>query len=177
MKSELPLQFLRELAHSRNRGILIHEAHRLSFFRILTFAFTLIALTALIYPFPLLAVERDQFVCPAEEYLAVLALKLEAEKAKTKKVWITAYSSSIDETDDTPFTTASNSEVREGILAANFLPFGTRVRIPKIFGDKEFIVEDRMHPRKGDKFVDVWMPSKEEATRFGIHQTEIVVLD
>lgn len=90
-------------------------------------------------------------------------------------VWVTAYSSSPEETDSTPFVTAMNTQVRDGIVAANFLPMGTKIRIPAIFGEREFVVEDRMHRRKTD-FVDVWMPTKEEAQHFGITRTVIEVL-
>ena len=90
-------------------------------------------------------------------------------------IWITAYSSTPEETDDTPFITASGERVRDGIVAANFLPFGTEVRIPELFGDKVFVVKDRMHRRKTN-FVDIWMPSKQLAKEFGIHQTDIEVL-
>ena len=90
-------------------------------------------------------------------------------------IWITAYSSTPEETDDTPFITASGERVRDGIIAANFLPFGTEVRIPELFGDKVFVVKDRMHHRKTN-FVDIWMPSKYLAQEFGIHQTSIEIL-
>ena len=93
----------------------------------------------------------------------------------TKKVWVTAYSSTQEETDDTPFITASMTEVRDGIIAANFLPFGTRVMIPKLFGKKIFTVEDRMHQRKTN-FIDIWMPTKNDAIQFGITYAEIVVI-
>jgi 3D (Asp-Asp-Asp) domain-containing protein len=95
---------------------------------------------------------------------------------KTYKVWVTAYSSTPEETDDTPFITASNQRVRDGIVAANFLPFGTKVQIPTLFGDKVFLVEDRMK-RDHKNFLDVWMPSKHDAILFGISKAEIVVLD
>jgi 3D (Asp-Asp-Asp) domain-containing protein len=94
----------------------------------------------------------------------------------TKKVWVTAYSSTPEETDDTPFITASMKTVGDGIIAANFLPFGTKVMIPKVFGKKVFVVEDRMHERKSN-FVDIWMPSKEDAINFGITYAEIVVIN
>ncbi len=92
------------------------------------------------------------------------------------QVWVTAYSSTPEETDDTPFLTARGTAVRQGIVATNFLPFGSRIKLPGLFGDQVFTVEDRMHSRKKD-FVDIWMPSKEEAEQFGIHRAEIVVLD
>lgn len=89
-------------------------------------------------------------------------------------VWITAYSSTPEETDDTPFTTASSKLVRDGIVATNFLPFGTRLAIPAIFGDKVFTVEDRMHKRKKN-FLDVWMPTKQDAVQFGIQCARIII--
>ena len=91
-------------------------------------------------------------------------------------VWVTAYSSTPEETDDTPFITAANTPVRDGVIAANFLPFGTKVKIPSLFGDKIFVVEDRMHPRKTNN-VDIWMSTKDEALQFGAHKTEIAVLN
>lgn len=95
---------------------------------------------------------------------------------EVRTVKVTAYSSTPDQTDDTPFTTAQGTPVRDGVLATNMLPFGTKVKIPALFGDKVFTVEDRMHPRKKG-FVDVWMPTTENALRFGIHTANIVVLD
>lgn len=94
----------------------------------------------------------------------------------TKKAWITAYSSTPDQTDDTPFITASGKSVADGIIATNHLKFGTKVKIPAFFGDKVFIVEDRMHPRKKG-FVDIWMPTREAALQFGLAYADIVVLD
>lgn len=93
----------------------------------------------------------------------------------SSEVWVTAYSSSPDETDDTPFVTASGETVADGIVAANFLPLYSTIQIPEVFGDRVFIVKDRMHSRKTN-FVDVWMPSKEKAKEFGIHQTEILIV-
>lgn len=95
---------------------------------------------------------------------------------KTIKVTVTAYSSTIEECDSTPFVTATGNYVREGIVAANFAPFGTRIRIPELFGDKEFVVDDRMHPRHS-RNVDIWMPSKALAKEFGKKYTYIEVLD
>lgn len=95
---------------------------------------------------------------------------------KKFEVWVTAYSSTPEETDDSPTVTATNKTVRDGFIAANFLPFGTKVKIPGFFGDKIFTVEDRMHRRKDD-FMDVWMPSKLDAVKFGIHRAEVIVIE
>lgn len=93
----------------------------------------------------------------------------------TYDVWVTAYSSTPEETDDTPFITASGKEVRWGIIAANFLEFGTQVQIPELFSEEVFVVEDRMHRRFSDR-VDIWMPSKNEAKQFGINRAQILTL-
>lgn len=94
----------------------------------------------------------------------------------TMEVLLTAYASVPEQTDEDPFITASGRFVRDGIIAANFLPFGTKVKIPELFGDKIFTVEDRMHRRFSER-VDIWMPSANEAVKFGIRQAEIVILD
>ena len=96
--------------------------------------------------------------------------------ARLFDVWVTAYSSSPDETDSTPNITASNKAPHDGVLAANFLPLGSKVKIPSLFGDKIFTVEDRMNKRKKN-FVDIWMPTKQDALKFGIAKADIVLID
>lgn len=93
-----------------------------------------------------------------------------------RTVWVTAYSSTPEETDDTPFITASGTTVRNGIIATNLLPFGTKIQIPELFGERVFIVEDRMHRRKTNH-VDIWMPTKSAAKIFGISRTAIVIVN
>ncbi len=94
--------------------------------------------------------------------------------AYTITVPATAYNSLEGQTDSTPFTTASGTTTRHGVLAANFLPIGTRVKIPEIYGDDVFVVEDRMNPRY-DKRVDIWMESYDDAIEFGYKNIEIEV--
>ncbi|HDH31470.1 MAG TPA: hypothetical protein ENH26_01705 [Candidatus Wolfebacteria bacterium] len=91
------------------------------------------------------------------------------------KIVITAYSSSPEETDDTPFITASGTFVRQGVAAANFLPIGTKIKLPDVFGDQVFIIEDRMHPRFNDR-VDIWFAEKTSAKIFGKQLSRIEVL-
>ncbi len=94
----------------------------------------------------------------------------------TKWVSMTAYSSTVDQCDSTPFITANGSRVRDGIVAANFVPFGTKIRIPSIFGDKIFTVEDRMNSRYQSR-VDIWMNTRQEAIIFGYkRQIEIEIV-
>jgi len=97
--------------------------------------------------------------------------------AKTIKVLATAYSSTPDQTDDSPFITASNKQVRDGIIANNMLPFGTKVRIPSLYGDKVFTVEDRMNRRKSNYHIDIWFPTRTSAVNFGVKTVEIEVLE
>ena len=93
---------------------------------------------------------------------------------------ITAYNSEIGQTDNSPCITANGFNLCEhGIedtIAANFLRFGAKVKIPDLFGDKVFIVRDRMNKKYSDR-VDVWMVDKGEAKKFGIKMAKIEVLE
>jgi len=93
------------------------------------------------------------------------------------KVVITGYSSSVWETDDDPYITAAGTLVRDGIVANNYLAMGTKIRIPEIFGDKIFVVEDRMSWTKGNYQIDIWFPSYWEALNFGAKRTYIEILE
>lgn len=75
-----------------------------------------------------------------------------------------------------PSVTASGSTAREGIVAANFLSFGTKIRIPSLFGDRVLIVEDRMSSRYNNT-VDVLVSSQQEAINFGKKNTYIEILN
>ena len=94
---------------------------------------------------------------------------------KTYTVSASAYSSSVDETDDTPFITAAGTYVRDGIVAANFLPMGTAIKIPALYGNKIFVVEDRMNKRYNLN-VDLWFPSKALAKQFGRKTIKIEIV-
>lgn len=94
---------------------------------------------------------------------------------ENRLVTITAYSSTPDQTDSTPFITALGTHVRDGIVACNFLRFGTRVRIPSLFGDKIFVVEDRMALKNSHK-IDIWFETREEAKQFGLKFAQVEVL-
>lgn len=93
----------------------------------------------------------------------------------TIPVVVTAYSSTVWQTDDTPFITASGTLVRDGIVATNILPMGTKIKMPDIYGDKVFVVEDRMHPSKR-MHIDVWFEEYSDALNFGAKHTTIEVL-
>jgi len=76
---------------------------------------------------------------------------------------VTAYSSTFDQTDNTPFITAANTKVREGIIACpRYYPFGTKFLI----NDQMYICEDRLNIRYHHRF-DIWFPTTEEAKQWG----------
>jgi len=92
-------------------------------------------------------------------------------------VVITAYSSTPEETDSTPFITAAGTQVRNGIVANNYFPFGTKIKIPELYGEKIFTVEDRMSWKKGNYQFDIWFPSHQEAEKFGAERTYIEIVE
>ena len=119
---------------------------------------------------------------PAVQGIAVVKAQnpitpIQTKTATEKEYMITAtaYSSTVDQTDDTPFITASGTYVRDGIVAANFLPFGTVFKIPDLYGDKIFIVEDRMNKRYWHR-VDIWFPERQMAKEFGVKQIRIEIV-
>jgi 3D (Asp-Asp-Asp) domain-containing protein len=101
----------------------------------------------------------------------------EPEVIKVIYCIITAYSSTPWQTDDTPFITAAGTEVRNGIIANNLLPFGTRIRIPELYGDKIFVVEDRMNSKKSDYHFDIWFEDNKDAENFGAKMAYIEILE
>lgn len=124
--------------------------------------------------------ELSDFIILQQNSLLSLNAPIINEDSKEKKkmfVIATAYSSTPWETDSDPYTTASGNLVRDGIVANNFLSFGTKIRIPEFFGDKIFVVEDRMNWRKGNNYIDIWFPSHQEALNFGAKKTYIEILE
>lgn len=128
------------------------------------------------------------FIIPADEQIepavpiAPKAVKVipSVPKYKIKKsltVVMTAYSSTRGQTDSDPFTTASGEKVRDGIIAMNRVPFGTKIRIPEKFGDKVFVVKDRMSARYGKTRGDIWMKSYKEAKQWGVKRVRVEILE
>lgn len=145
--------------------------------------------------------ETKSAIQPASEEQVFSELKLEEKRkpvvkgASTKKIvaapqattaatgngvssrWVTvtAYSSTVDQCDSSPFITASGTHVRDGVIATNLLAFGTKVKFPSIYGDKIFVVEDRMNKRFSNR-ADIWFSTREEAKRFGVKKLEMVIV-
>lgn len=89
-------------------------------------------------------------------------------------ITVTAYSSTVDQCDDTPFQTASMTTVRPGIIAlSRDLIRRYNPEAPFSYGDEVFVegygkftVEDTMNKRYSRR-ADIWFPSRSEARHFG----------
>jgi len=106
-------------------------------------------------------------------------VKVPAKVIKESVHTLTAYNSEAAQTDDTPCVTANGFDVCkhavEDTIAANFLPMGTKVKIPELFGERIFTVRDRMNVKHPNR-VDVWMKSRQSAVNFGVKVAKIQVL-
>ena len=93
---------------------------------------------------------------------------------------MTAYNSEAAQTDDSPCITANGFNLCEhnieDSIAANFLKFGTKVKIPEIYGNKIFVVRDRMNKRYQQR-VDIWLKDKNEAIHFGVKIAKLEILE
>jgi|ETNmetMinimDraft_26_1059896.scaffolds.fasta_scaffold150412_1 3D (Asp-Asp-Asp) domain-containing protein len=96
------------------------------------------------------------------------------EPDEIRWVTMTGYSSTPDQTDDTPFITANQTHVRWGIGASNFLSFNSQIQVPEYFDDETFIITDRMHSRFSDR-IDIWFPTREEAMAFGKRRLQVEI--
>lgn len=86
-----------------------------------------------------------------------------------------AYNSEVNQTDSSPFITASGHRLGSGdrVVANNCLPFGTVVEIAGI----DYTVLDRMHSRYSCSDYDIWLESKQEALQWGVRRLKITVLE
>lgn len=95
---------------------------------------------------------------------------------KVVKGIITVYSSTPDQTDDSPFIAANGKYVHDGMIAANGLPFGTKIKIPALYGEKVFTVEDRMNARYNFGHFDIWMDApRQELMKFGVKRLAVEI--
>ncbi|MEK7532755.1 MAG: hypothetical protein AAB579_04130 [Patescibacteria group bacterium] len=106
---------------------------------------------------------------------AMFPVAPDREPRKVTQVVATAYNSLAWQTDDTPFITASGTHTRHGVVAANFLPIGTRVRFPEVYGDTVFTVEDRMNQKYNRGRIDIWMLEYRDAKQFGAKRLKMEV--
>lgn len=133
----------------------------------------ILVLTSIIavYGFPqhTLAYQLRETLNQEENESISLPLAAVKQPKAMKQVIATAYISVPEQTDDTPFITASGATVRDGIIATNCLPFGTRVRFKEYNPDKIYVVQDRMHSRFKCNRIDFWLDApNSEAKQFGV---------
>jgi len=109
---------------------------------------------------------------PANKKLEKVAYKL--------NVVLTAYNSEVGQCDSTPCITANGFNLckngKEDSIAMNGIRLGTRVRIPALYGDRVFVVRDRMNARYNISRADIWMLNKTDAIKFGAKRALIEVL-
>ena len=108
----------------------------------------------------------------------------------------TAYTSSVWETDSTPFITSTGARTRFGIIAVSrdllkgALPYGSLVRIQDLgtwgygrgvgsynamLANVVFVVEDTMNPVKRQQ-VDIWLPDQAMALQWGVRKARLTIL-
>ncbi len=98
---------------------------------------------------------------------------------RRKVLTVTAYSPRPEETNEDPFTTASNRPVRAGIVAVSRdlfdegWVFGRKVYIK---GLGVFTIDDLMHQRKRNQ-IDIFMFETAKARDFGLQKLEVYLLD
>lgn len=122
---------------------------------------------------PFCEIERDALLYCGHGITMPEAI-IKPESVFRLSITVTGYSSTPDQTDDSPFTTAMNTTVHPGVLALSrdllreFTP-GAPFRfgdIVELEGLGVFSVEDTMNPRY-TKRADIWFQSREAATRWG----------
>ena len=107
----------------------------------------------------------------------VFGQPVEPDELQTVQVTITAYSSTVDQCDSTPYIAASNKPVRVGTLALSRdllkefgIEYGQRVLIP---GYGIFEVRDTMNAR-WQRRVDIWESDRQAARMFGKQQGKLI---
>lgn len=89
---------------------------------------------------------------------------------------LTAYDSCVKCTGKTDGITASGRKAKHGVVACNWMKFGTKVDIK---GMGEYVVRDRgAKSQFGDRnnripHIDIWKSTHEEAKRFGVRYAEV----
>jgi 3D (Asp-Asp-Asp) domain-containing protein len=111
----------------------------------------------------------------ADEHLSRVIVVTNQIAIPRIEVWIavvTAYNSEIDQTDDSPFITASGQNVRDGIVACpRELAFGTKVKIQ----GRVYECQDRMNKKFDDRF-DIWMTHRGDALAWGKQKLGVEIL-
>jgi len=129
--------------------------------------------TVIVYEAPAKKEIRIEYKIPPVETLAVVSTTTPHE-FEIFSAQISAYTSSADETDDTPDVNAMGRKPGPGSIAcpARYV-FGTKVFIR----DEVYFCDDRMNGRySGGDYFDIWMSSKAEAIHWGRRTVEVKVV-
>lgn len=184
------------LKKNHNKIITLKQAKKLVIFLVFVFFFEF-----LLFPAPVFASQMEEstiiisqeqgiissldevspdIISSPMEFNGKLPESAGADIKFSKHIVITAYNSEAGQTDNSPCITANGFNVCdygvEDTIAANFLTFGTKVKIPALFGDRVFVVRDRMNKRFSNR-VDVWMIERPDAVKFGVKMAKIEVLE
>lgn len=91
---------------------------------------------------------------------------------------VTAYSPTVDQCDDTPFITANNNRVRDGIVAVSPDLFSRGW----VFGRKVYVVDygvyeiDDLMAQRMQNTIDIFMFNRQHAVSFGKKQLRVYLL-
>ena len=129
------------------------------------FWYTVHASSAVVYVAPVIPDVRETIL------IATTSAELPHEIVRAS---ISAYTSSVEETDDTPDINAMGTKPKQGSIACpTRYKFGTEVFIK----EKKYICDDRMSTRyAGGDFFDIWFESRADAIHFGRQTIEVKVL-
>lgn len=124
---------------------------------------------------PQLAIAENSILNKGQGNLS-LPVATDRQPRKVVEAVVTAYTSTPDQTDDSPFIAANGQRVYDGLVAANWLPFGTQVKFPELYGDKIFTINDRMNEKYGYGRADIWLDtSRAEALKFGVQRIKMEI--
>jgi 3D (Asp-Asp-Asp) domain-containing protein len=132
---------------------------------------------------------------PTQHIRSLSRLSSFAAPIKSLIVRSTAYNSTFNQTDSSPFQTSTGARTRFGIVALSRdllrrIPYGSRVlledmgswaqgrgrgKYKAILSRMLFVVEDTMHPRK-TATIDVWFPAHHQAVQWGVRRMRIRVV-
>ena len=180
----------------KNQSIVKHKHIPIKLAKKIIFSLIIVlAFDFFLFPMPVLAAQLDKtdvniaitqenpIITPFQaKKIIINNLPLNDDRAviRTSNHWVTAYNSEVAQCDSSPCITANGFNLCEhGIedsIAANFLVFGTQIRMPEIFGDKIFTVRDRMNKRYTNR-IDIWMINKGDAKKFGLKYVKLEILE
>ena len=119
---------------------------------------------------------KDQIIEQITEEVSLI--KQLGDPIKIMTIPVTAYNSLPGQTDSTPCSTANGFNLcknnTQNVIAANFLPFGTKVRFPDYDPDTIYTVQDRMNARYYYR-ADIWMQDYADARQFGLKKLKVEV--